>query len=109
MRAKGRERSELMHEHITKVEKEEMRKVEYQQFLEVVAHHKKTLEQTIDNCDMAVTCIGKFEQIMNDVGMAMRLWHDIINEELGNLRVGVHKEHLAYFREMYLCIGNLLY
>jgi len=109
LRATGRKRNELVMDRIEKTEKEELRKVEYTQFLEVVALHKRTLEVTIDNCDLAVTCLGKFEQILDELASCLREWHDIVAGDLYALRIQVHKEHLGYFREMYLCIGDLLY
>lgn len=109
LRATGKKRYELMMDRIEKAEKEELRKVEYTQFLEVVALHKKTLELTIDNCELGTTCLGKFEQLMNELCCCIRNWLDTVNGTMYALRIQVHKEHLSYFREMYLCIGDLLY
>eukprot|EP01012_Entosiphon_sulcatum_P007438 TRINITY_DN1377_c0_g1_i1.p1 TRINITY_DN1377_c0_g1~~TRINITY_DN1377_c0_g1_i1.p1 ORF type:complete len:604 (-),score=141.61 TRINITY_DN1377_c0_g1_i1:60-1871(-) len=109
LRQTGHQRYDMMTERIDRIDKEELRKVEYHQFLEVVAHHKKTLELTILNCETAVTCIGKFEQLCSVLATALRDWHDAVRDELYTLRLNVHKEHLGYFRELYLCIGNLLH
>ena len=83
--------------------------VEYGQFLEVVALHKRTLELTIDNAETSVLCLGLVEQIMHNISVKLRDWFDKCQQEMYSLRIMVHREHLGYFRETYLCIGDLLY
>jgi hypothetical protein len=109
LRQKGRARYELTTNRITKSEQEELRKVEYGQFLEVVALHKRTLELTIDNAETSVLCLGLVEQIMHNISVKLRDWFDKCQQEMYSLRIMVHREHLGYFRETYLCIGDLLY
>ena len=80
-----------------------------QQFLDVVSQHKKLLELTVYNCDLAVRCIGIIEELVAEGCNAIKARYDKTNQELADMRIDVHKEHLEYFRVLYLALGNLIY
>eukprot|EP00995_Heteronema_vittatum_P010846 NODE_638_length_1248_cov_591.762302_g460_i0.p1 GENE.NODE_638_length_1248_cov_591.762302_g460_i0~~NODE_638_length_1248_cov_591.762302_g460_i0.p1 ORF type:complete len:245 (-),score=133.70 NODE_638_length_1248_cov_591.762302_g460_i0:486-1220(-) len=90
-------------------DREEKRKVEYQQFLEVVSQHKKLLELTVYNCDLSIRVTGLVEEMVAEACSAIKARFDRTNQELGDLRVEVHKEYLEFFRMLYLTLGNLIY
>jgi hypothetical protein len=105
----GTERFEEVKRRIEEIDREEKRRVEYQQFLEVASQHKKLLELTVYNCDVAIRCTGLIEEIVSEGCAAVKARHDKTNQELSELRIEVHKEHLEYFRMLYLTLGSLIY
>jgi hypothetical protein len=105
----GTERFEEVKRRIEENDREEKRKVEYQQFLEVVSQHKKLLELTVYNCDLAIRVTGLIEEMVAEACSAIKARYDRTVQELSDLRLEVHKEHLEYFRMLYLTLGNLIY
>lgn len=105
----GTERFEEVKRRIEENDREEKRKVEYQQFLEVVSQHKKLLELTVYNCDLAIRVTGLVEEMVAEGCSAIKARYDRTVQELSDLRLEVHKEHLEYFRMLYLTLGNLIY
>jgi hypothetical protein len=105
----GTERFEEVKRRIEENDREEKRKVEYQQFLEVVSQHKKLLELTVYNCDLAIRVTGLIEEMVAEACSAIKSRYDRTVQELSDLRLEVHKEHLEYFRMLYLTLGNLIY
>lgn len=105
----GTERFEEAKRRIEENDREEKRRVEYQQFLEVVSQHKKLLELTVYNCDLAIRVIGLVEEMVAEACSAVKARHDKTNQELAELRMEVHKEYLEFFRMLYLTLGNLIY
>eukprot|EP01010_Urceolus_cornutus_P001055 NODE_156_length_2157_cov_446.130455_g127_i0.p1 GENE.NODE_156_length_2157_cov_446.130455_g127_i0~~NODE_156_length_2157_cov_446.130455_g127_i0.p1 ORF type:complete len:583 (+),score=217.59 NODE_156_length_2157_cov_446.130455_g127_i0:244-1992(+) len=105
----GTERFEEVKRRIEENDREEKRKVEYQQFLEVVSQHKKLLELTVYNCDLSIRVTGLTEEMVAEACSAIKARYDRTNQELGDLRVEVHKEYLEFFRMLYLTLGNLIY
>ena len=105
----GTERFEEVKRRIEENDREEKRKVEYQQFLDVVSQHKKLLELTVYNCDLAVRCIGIIEELVAEGCNAIKARYDKTNQELAELRLEVHKEYLEAFRRLYKTLGQLVY
>jgi len=105
----GTERFEEVKRRIEENDREEKRKVEYQQFLEVVSQHKKLLELTVYNCDLAIRVTGLIEELVAEACSAIKARHDRTVQELADLRLEVHKEYLEFFRMLYLTLGNLIY
>lgn len=105
----GTERFEEVKRRIEENDREEKRKVEYQQFLEVVSQHKKLLELTVYNCDLSIRVTGLMEEMVAESCSAIKARFDRTNQELGDLRVEVHKEYLEFFRMLFLTLGNLIY
>jgi hypothetical protein len=105
----GTERFEEVKRRIEENDREEKRKVEYQQFLEVVSQHKKLLELTVYNCDLAMRVTGLIEEMVSEACSAIKARYDRTNQELGDLRIEVHKEYLEFFRMLFLTLGNLIY
>jgi hypothetical protein len=105
----GTERFEEVKRRIEENDREEKRKVEYQQFLEVVSQHKKLLELTVYNCDLAIRVIGLVEELVAEACSAIKARYDRTNTELADLRLEVNKEYLEFFRMLYLTLGNLIY
>lgn len=105
----GTERFEEVKRRIEENDREEKRKVEYQQFLEVVSQHKKLLELTVYNCDLAIRVTGLVEELVAEACSAIKARYDRTNTELSDLRLEVHKEYLEFFRMLYLTLGNLIY
>jgi len=105
----GTERFEEVKRRIEEVDREEKRRVEYAQFLEVASQHKKLLELTVYNCDLAIRCTGLVEEMVSDGCSSVKARHDKTNQDLATLRIEVHKEHLEYFRMLYLTLGSLIY
>eukprot|EP00998_Keelungia_sp_KM082_P008252 NODE_443_length_1941_cov_147.073319_g436_i0.p1 GENE.NODE_443_length_1941_cov_147.073319_g436_i0~~NODE_443_length_1941_cov_147.073319_g436_i0.p1 ORF type:complete len:580 (+),score=229.34 NODE_443_length_1941_cov_147.073319_g436_i0:82-1821(+) len=105
----GTERFEEVKRRIEENDREEKRKVEYQQFLEVVSQHKKLLELTVYNCDLAIRVTGLVEELVAESCSAIKARFDRTNQELNDLRLEVHKEYLEFFRMLYLTLGNLIY
>lgn len=83
--------------------------MEYAQFLEVASQHKKLLELTVYNCDLAIRCTGLIEEMVSEGCASVKARHDKTNQDLATLRIEVHKEHLEYFRMLYLTLGSLIY
>eukprot|EP01012_Entosiphon_sulcatum_P036004 TRINITY_DN457_c0_g1_i1.p2 TRINITY_DN457_c0_g1~~TRINITY_DN457_c0_g1_i1.p2 ORF type:complete len:598 (-),score=157.38 TRINITY_DN457_c0_g1_i1:33-1826(-) len=105
----GTERFEEIKRRIDENDREEKRKVEYQQFLEVVSQHKKLLELTVYNCDVGLRCLGLIEELCAECSTAVKARCDKSNQELDDLTLDVHKEYLEFFRMLYLALGNLIY
>lgn len=105
----GTERFEEVKRRIEDVDREEKRRVEYAQFLDIASQHKKLLELTVYNCDLAIRCTGLIEELVSEGCAAVKSRHDKTNQELAELRIEVHKEHLEYFRMLYLTLGSLIY
>jgi hypothetical protein len=105
----GTERFEEVKRRIEDLDREEKRRVEYAQFLEVASQHKKLLELTVYNCDLAIRCTGLIEELVGEGCSAVKSRYDKTNQELADMRIEVHKEHLEYFRVLYLALGNLIY
>jgi hypothetical protein len=105
----GTERFEEVKRRIEDLDREEKRRVEYAQFLEVASQHKKLLELTVYNCDLAIRCTGLIEELVGEGCSAVKARYDKTNTELADMRIEVHKEHLEYFRVLYLALGNLIY
>jgi len=105
----GTERFEEVKRRIEDLDREEKRRVEYAQFLEVASQHKKLLELTVYNCDLAIRCTGLIEELIGEGCSAVKARYDKTNQELADMRIDVHKEHLEYFRVLYLALGNLIY
>ncbi|KAJ9458486.1 73 kDa paraflagellar rod protein [Diplonema papillatum] len=105
----GTERFEEVKRRIEENDREEKRRVEYAQFLEVASQHKKLLELTVYNCDLAIRCTGLIEEMVAEGCSAVKARYDKTNQELSDLRIRVHKEHLDYFRMLYLTLGSLIY
>ncbi|ESL05554.1 paraflagellar rod protein 3 [Trypanosoma rangeli SC58] len=105
----GTERFEEVRRRIEEIDREEKRRVEYSQFLEVASQHKKLLELTVYNCDLAIRCTGLVEELVSEGCAAVKARHDKTSQDLAALRLEVHKEHLEYFRMLYLTLGSLIY
>jgi len=105
----GTERFEEVKRRIEENDREEQRKVEYQQFLDVCGQHKKLLELTVYNCDLAIRCIGIVEELVAEGCSAIKARYDKTNQELQELRLSVHKEYLEAFRRLYKTLGQLVY
>lgn len=105
----GTERFEEVKRRIDDIDKEEKRRVEYAQFLEVASQHKKLLELTVYNCDLAIRCTGLVEEMVAEGCSAVKARYDRTVAELADIRIDVHKEHLEYFRMLYLTLGSLIY
>ena len=105
----GTERFEEVKRRIEDIDREEKRRVEYAQFLEVASQHKKLLELTVYNCDLAIRCTGLIEEMISEGCASVKARHDKTNQDLATLRIEVHKEHLEYFRMLYLTLGSLIY
>jgi len=105
----GTERFEEVKRRIEENDREEKRKVEYQQFLDVVGAHKKLLELTVYNCDLAIRCIGIIEELVAEGCSAIKARYDNTNQELADLRLNVHQEYLEAFRRLYKTLGQLVY
>lgn len=105
----GTERFEEVKRRIEENDREEKRKVEYQQFLDVVGQHKKLLELSVYNCDLAIRSIGIIEELVSEGCSAIKARYDKTNEELADLRLQVHQEYLEAFRRLYKTLGQLVY
>lgn len=105
----GTERFEDVKRRIDDIDREEKRRVEYSQFLDVASQHKKLLELTVYNCDLAIRCTGLIEEMVSEGCAAVKARHDKTNQELADMRIAVHQEHLEYFRMLYLTLGSLIY
>jgi len=105
----GTERFEEVKRRIEENDREEKRRVEYAQFLEVASQQKKLLELTVYNCDLAIRCTGLIEELVAEGCSAVKARYDKTNQDLAELRIAVHKEHLEYFRMLYLTLGSLIY
>merc|ERR1719162_2322339 len=95
----GTERFEEVKRRIEENDREEKRRVEYAQLLEL----------TVYNCDLAIRCTGLIEELVAEGCSAVKARYDKTNQELADLRIEVHKEHLEYFRMLYLTLGSLIY
>lgn len=105
----GTERFEEVKRRIEENDREEKRRVEYQQFLEVVSSHKKLLELTVYNADLASRVIGLVEEMIAEACSAIKARHDRTVADLSDLRLEQNKEYLEFFRMLYLTLGNLIY
>ena len=105
----GTERFEEVKRRIEEIDREEKRRVEYAQFLEVASQHKKLLELTVYNCDLAIRCTGLVEEMVAEGCSAVKARHDKTAQELADMRIEIHREHLEYFRMLYLTLGSLIY
>eukprot|EP00796_Vickermania_ingenoplastis_P007581 gene7581-5345_t len=105
----GTDRFEEVKRRMEENDREEKRRVEYQQFLDVCGQHKKLLELTVYNCDLAMRCTGMIEELVAESCSAVKSRHDKSNEELADLRLQVHQEYLEAFRRLYKTLGQLVY
>jgi len=67
------------------------------------------LELTVYNCDLAIRWTGLVEEMVSEGCAAVKARHDKTNQELADMRIAVHQEHLEYFRMLYLTLGSLIY
>ena len=105
----GTERFDEVKRRIEENDREEKRKVEYQQFLDVVGQHKKLLELSVYNCDLAIRSIGIIEELVAEGCSAIKARYDKTNQELADMRLQVHQEYLEAFRRLYKTLGQLVY
>eukprot|EP01007_Sphenomonas_quadrangularis_P003225 NODE_59_length_2347_cov_316.923412_g45_i0.p1 GENE.NODE_59_length_2347_cov_316.923412_g45_i0~~NODE_59_length_2347_cov_316.923412_g45_i0.p1 ORF type:complete len:609 (-),score=283.57 NODE_59_length_2347_cov_316.923412_g45_i0:402-2228(-) len=105
----GTERFEEVKRRIEENDREEKRKVEYQQFLDIVSQHKKLLELTVYNCDLGIRTIGMVEELVAEGCAAIKARYDKTNQELADLRLLVHQEYLGVFRRLYKTLSILCY
>eukprot|EP01084_Bolivina_argentea_P159949 278583_1 len=105
----GTERFEEVKRRIEENDREVKRQVEYEQFLDVVSQHKKLLELTVYNCDLAIRTIGMIEELVAEGCAAIKQRYDKTNQELADLRILVHQEYLGVFRRLYRTLSILLY
>merc|ERR1719359_2380376 len=105
----GTERFEEVKRRIDENDREEKRKVEYQQFLDVVSQHKKLLELIVYNCDLAIRATGIIEELVAEGCAAIKARYDKTNQELADLRLQIHQEYLEAFRRLYKTLGQLVY
>eukprot|EP01002_Notosolenus_urceolatus_P002696 NODE_170_length_2575_cov_172.680523_g127_i0.p2 GENE.NODE_170_length_2575_cov_172.680523_g127_i0~~NODE_170_length_2575_cov_172.680523_g127_i0.p2 ORF type:complete len:614 (+),score=311.90 NODE_170_length_2575_cov_172.680523_g127_i0:76-1842(+) len=105
----GTERFEEVRRRIEENDREEKRRVEYRQFLEVVGSQKRLLELTAYNCDVFIRCTGLKEELIAEACGAIKTRHDKTQQELSDLRLEIHKEYLEFFRMLYLTLGNVIY
>eukprot|EP00388_Colpodella_angusta_P030746 GDKK01020417.1.p1 GENE.GDKK01020417.1~~GDKK01020417.1.p1 ORF type:complete len:585 (+),score=190.58 GDKK01020417.1:107-1861(+) len=105
----GTERYEEVKKRIEDIDREEKRRVEYAQFLDVASQHKKLLELSVYNCDLAIRSIGIIEELVSEGCSAIKARYDKTNQELADLRLQVHQEYLEAFRRLYKTLGQILY
>eukprot|EP00796_Vickermania_ingenoplastis_P000518 gene519-286_t len=105
----GTDRFDEVKRRIEEIDREEKRRVENAQFLEIASQHKKLLELTVYNCDIGLRCTGLIEEMVAEGCAGVKARYDKTNQELAALRLEVHKEHLEYFRMLYLTLGSLIY
>lgn len=105
----GTDRFEEVKRRIEENDREEKRKVEYQQFLDVCGQHKKLLELSVYNCDLGVRCAGIMEEIVTECCSGIKARHDKLNEELRELSLQIHQEYLEAFSRLYRTLGQLVY
>jgi len=105
----GTERFDEVKRRIEENDREEKRKVEYQQFLDVVGQHKKLLELSVYNCDLAIRSTSIIEELVSEGCSAIKARYDKTNQELQDMRLQVHQEYLEAFRRLYKTLGQLVY
>lgn len=105
----GTDRFEEVKRRIEENDREERRRIEYQQFLDVCGQQKKLLELSVYNCDLAMRCAGIIEEMVAESCSAIKARYEKTNEELDNLRLQVHQEYLEAFRRLYKTLGQLVY
>ncbi|CAD2219447.1 69 kDa paraflagellar rod protein [Angomonas deanei] len=90
-------------------DREERRRVEYQQFLDVCEEHKKLLELSVYNCDVAVRSVDLVEELIAEGCSAIKTRHDYTENDLHDLQLQIHQEYLEAFRRLYKTLGQLVY
>eukprot|EP00756_Hemistasia_phaeocysticola_P056302 Hpha_TRINITY_DN323_c0_g1::TRINITY_DN323_c0_g1_i1::g.112635::m.112635 len=105
----GNERTELITRRIKDVEDNEARRVEYQHFMSFALQHKKLLELTIHNCEIAEEATDVIDEIVSTGCNAVEARMREVERELEDLRLGAHEHYLTHFRSMYLTLGDLRY
>jgi len=105
----GTERFEEVRRRIDENDREEKRKVEYEQFLSVTSQHKQLLELTVYNCDLAIRTISLIEELVAEGCQAIKQRYDKTNQELADLRLLVHQEYLGVFRRLYKTLSIISY
>eukprot|EP01013_Petalomonas_cantuscygni_P025248 TRINITY_DN47139_c0_g1_i1.p1 TRINITY_DN47139_c0_g1~~TRINITY_DN47139_c0_g1_i1.p1 ORF type:complete len:610 (-),score=205.93 TRINITY_DN47139_c0_g1_i1:619-2448(-) len=105
----GTERFEEVRKRIDDNDREEKRKVEYEQFISLTSQHRALLDLTVYNCDLAIRTIGLVEELVAEGCAAIKQRYDTTNQELAQLRLLVHQEYLAVFRRLYRTLSILCY
>lgn len=105
----GTERFEEIKQRITDNDAEEKRKTEYQAFLETIAEHRKVLELTVFNTELALKCFGTLEEIVRTCCEKVKERYEKTVQTLEALKLEFHKQYLEFFRMLYLALGNLIY
>jgi len=105
----GNERTELITRRIKDVEDNEARRVEYQHFMSFALQHKKLLELTIHNCEIAEEATDVVDEVVSTGCNAVEARMREVECELEDLRLGAHEHYLTHFRSMYLTLGDLRY
>lgn len=105
----GTDRFDEVKRRIEEIDREQKRRVEHAQFLEIASQHKKLLELTVYNCDIGLRCTGLVEEMVSEGCAGVKARYDKTSQQLAALRLEVHKEHLEYFRMLYLTLGSLIY
>eukprot|EP01065_Artemidia_motanka_P037871 TRINITY_DN46774_c0_g1_i1.p1 TRINITY_DN46774_c0_g1~~TRINITY_DN46774_c0_g1_i1.p1 ORF type:complete len:595 (+),score=180.65 TRINITY_DN46774_c0_g1_i1:62-1846(+) len=107
--ALGRQRTECVKRRVSCAEENESRRVEYQHFMDFALQHKKLLELTVHNCEIAEETTDLIDEIVSAGCNAVEARMRETEAELDDLRLGVHEQYLGHFRAMYLTLGDLRY
>ena len=77
--------------------------------MQVAAAHKQRLELTVHNCDVALDFIRGMEESCKACTAVTKARQERMMTNLADLQLDAHREHLEFFRMLYLAIGNLIY
>eukprot|EP01006_Ploeotia_vitrea_P043023 TRINITY_DN66677_c2_g5_i1.p1 TRINITY_DN66677_c2_g5~~TRINITY_DN66677_c2_g5_i1.p1 ORF type:complete len:703 (-),score=99.71 TRINITY_DN66677_c2_g5_i1:2-2110(-) len=103
------ERVEEVKRRVEDNEVEEKRKVEYHQFLDAAAQHRKLLELTIHNCDAMLRGITLVEDLVSEIGAALKARYSKCTIDLGDQKLRIHQQYLDAFARLYKTLGQLIY
>eukprot|EP01062_Namystynia_karyoxenos_P083135 TRINITY_DN949_c2_g1_i1.p1 TRINITY_DN949_c2_g1~~TRINITY_DN949_c2_g1_i1.p1 ORF type:complete len:608 (+),score=281.44 TRINITY_DN949_c2_g1_i1:117-1940(+) len=105
----GQLRTEAVTRHIKALEQNESRRVEYQHFMDFALQHKRLLELTIHNCELAEETTDLIDEVVSAGCNAIESRMRETEREIADLRLGAHEHYLQHFRQMYLTLGDLRY
>eukprot|EP01012_Entosiphon_sulcatum_P057170 TRINITY_DN808_c0_g1_i3.p1 TRINITY_DN808_c0_g1~~TRINITY_DN808_c0_g1_i3.p1 ORF type:complete len:605 (+),score=165.93 TRINITY_DN808_c0_g1_i3:50-1864(+) len=105
----GGEREAEIKQRIKRAEREERRKVEYNQFLDFATQHRKLLELTVRNCEIAEEITDTMDEFISSACNTIERRMREIEKEIEAIRLEIHTEYFQAFRSLYLTVGDLEY
>eukprot|EP00906_Rhabdomonas_costata_P013623 RCo019547 len=103
------DRGEEVRRRVQAIERNERRRVDFENFVSFAENHESLLRLTISNCEIAEEVTDTVDEFISSACNTIERRMRETEKEMEKLRVDVHNEYFHAFREMYLTLGDLSY